>query len=114
MKNKIPVDETGRIAATGTVAEAYHIEDTDGSWQEISLPTDVDCKTVVIQVVENDDTIYDPDTACFPFLFSHLETDGWIVAPGLGLQVGIVKSATNVIGKIKAVTGKKVAILIID
>ena len=102
----------------GVLAETYHVETSDGAWQEISIPEGVSCKVVLIQVHDTDDTIYDPEVACIPFLYTHDETKGWTVIPKLGIHVNIRNSgrasAIGVIGKVKAATGYHVSILIIE
>lgn len=109
----IPIDATGRIAGDGTTAKTYHVDTTDGTWQAISLPEGVECKTILLQMHGTSETEYDPDTACSPFLFSNTDATGWVVIPAYGLQLNVVKTS-GVIGKIKAASGDHVSILVID
>ena len=101
-----------------TLSECYNILTATGAWEDIELPDGVVGKAVLVQVHSSDDTIFDPDSSCLPFLYSHDETDGWVVVSSTGLIVNLRdsgrSSVSGAIGRIRTTADAIVSIMIIN
>ncbi len=106
----IPTDVDGNIAASGDVMVTFWDDDTtDGSFNEIELPSGVQCKSVLIQVVSSTDTNFDVDTG-FHYSTTGNATKDWTTHTGIVIDVGKTHGS---LGYVRAAAGAKVAVLVL-
>ncbi len=116
--HRAPPREKTKMApvATGSQTKSFWITAT-GSFQPVTLPADMECKSVYIQAHGGDNTEYDIDIGNTGFLFSS-ESDGtgWarIGVDGISLSLGKIQAQDGgVVGHVKAAAGKNISVLVL-
>lgn len=112
----LPIDNNGNVASAGTQEFVFRARAdgsgefflTDGTFQEIILPTGSNCTLVYIQVRKVTPVTFDPQEDCLPFEFSHDGVEDGILCPPEGCSISIKKVAGESLGFIKAAAGYKV------
>ena len=107
----LPRDTNAIPAASGSALKTWWDDTaTDGTFNEVLLPTGTECKSVLIQVVSASTTNYEP--IAFHYSSTGTSDTGWVVAPECGIIINVGKTSGS-LGFVRADSGYKVAILVL-
>lgn len=97
-KTFYPVDENGD-----------DITATTGDWQELYLPSSIECKGVLIQV-QGTISSYNPETECVGFLWSSQDDGPGFLFEPRGKGMCVAKDKGSSLGFLKAESGKTIVL----
>ena len=110
VETPVPVDQHAHRCSNGTTLYTFWIN-TTGEFQEITLPPDIQCKTVKINVHDGIETFAHGPVE---FHISSSNTgDGWDYWQG-GAIFSIANKGTDPICYIRAESGNKIAVTILN